>query len=182
MPTAKPIHLKLNHIRELFDEPAGDPFDPGSRYNTGMDDLWAQLHEIRPRDREDVSISITLPADQIEPGLEEQTRMAIQRYSAAQMRACQSELAQMRLKAPRELVYSIIIVLLGTLLAALVLASELLPDALNTMVASGLSIFAWVALWQPAQIYIYDWIPLVADKRLFGLLQEFPLEITPQSE
>jgi hypothetical protein len=88
----------------------------------------------------------------------------------------------MRLKAPRQLVYSITIVLLGTLLAALILASELLPDALNTMVASGLSIFAWVALWQPAQIYIYDWIPLAADIRMYGFLQDFPLAIMPRDK
>lgn len=180
MPATRPIQLQLNHIRELFDEPTADPFDPESRYNTGMEELWAQLHEIRPRDRDDVSIAITLPADQVEPGLEAQTRQAVQRYCDARMRACRSELAQIRLKAPRQLIYSIAIVLLGTALGALILVSELLPAALNSMLASGLSIFAWVALWQPAQIYIYDWIPLVSDRRLYNLLRDMPLEITPR--
>jgi hypothetical protein len=177
MPTTRPIHLHLNDIQELFAEPAADPFDPETRYLSGMEELWARLHEIKPRERDEVSVSISLPADKIELGLEAQTRLALQRYGEAQMRACQSELAQIRLKAPRQLIYSIVIVLLGTTLGALILASQLLPAALNTMLASGLSIFAWVALWQPAQIYIYDWIPLVSDKRLYGMLREIPLEI-----
>ena len=35
-----------------------------------------------------------------------------------------------------------------------------------------MTIFAWVALWELAGIYLYEWIPLAGDKRLYQLLKK----------
>ena len=41
------IKVRLNAIEELFAEPEADPFDPDSRYRTGMEELLDQMHGLR---------------------------------------------------------------------------------------------------------------------------------------
>lgn len=46
----------------------------------------------------------------------------------------------------------------------------------SAMIAEGLLIVGWVALWRPLEIALYDWWPIARQKRLFTALKSTPVE------
>lgn len=48
--------------------------------------------------------------------------------------------------------------------------------ALNVF-REGLIICGWVAMWRPIQIFLYDWWPLLGDRRLFDRLSHIPVQV-----
>ena len=70
---------------------------------------------------------------------------------------------------------------LAFLSAALAASAALLKWAeVRTAVAvfrEGLIICGWVAMWRPIQIFLYDWWPILGDRRLFDRLSRMPVQI-----
>ena len=51
------------------------------------------------------------------------------------------------------------------------------PGTLSALVAEGLIIAGWVAMWKPMQIYLYDWWPLRRRGQIFEKLSRMPIEV-----
>ncbi len=49
-----------------------------------------------------------------------------------------------------------------------------------TGVANGLEIFGWVALWRPAELLLYEWMPIYRRLRLLNRLADATIEIDPE--
>jgi len=49
-------------------------------------------------------------------------------------------------------------------------------------VANGLEIFGWVAMWKPAELFLYDWIPVRRNKKLFGRLASMDITFAPNKK
>ncbi|MBM4073084.1 MAG: hypothetical protein FJ271_29790 [Planctomycetes bacterium] len=47
--------------------------------------------------------------------------------------------------------------------------------AVSQMLAEGLLILGWVAMWHPIQIFLYDWWPIRHQARLFAKLATMPV-------
>ena len=171
------IKIDLYNLEELFSQPGADPFDPDSRFISGIDEVVEQLQFLSPRQRREQHILITLPQQLNKAELEEKTRAALQRYCRAKVEQSQRELDKVRQKAPRALLYSLVIVFIGISLGAVVLNAGFLSDTIQVLLSNGLTIFAWVALWEPAGIYLYEWLPLARDKHLYLLLKELELSL-----
>jgi hypothetical protein len=66
-------------------------------------------------------------------------------------------------------------------------AVDVLPRALD----EGLIVLAWIALWRPTELLVYDWVPLLRRRRLYERLagirvlvrgaHSFPKDATPPS-
>ena len=41
----------------------------------------------------------------------------------------------------------------------------------------GLIICGWVAMWRPIQIFLYDWWPILGERRLYDRLCRMPVQI-----
>ncbi len=41
----------------------------------------------------------------------------------------------------------------------------------------GLIICGWVAMWRPIQTFLYDWWPILGDRRLFDRLSRMPVQV-----
>jgi len=50
-----------------------------------------------------------------------------------------------------------------------------MPQA--TLMREGLLIFGWVAMWKPLEIFLYDWWPLVGERRLLDRLARMPVHV-----
>lgn len=48
-----------------------------------------------------------------------------------------------------------------------------------TLIHDSLVIGAWVALWRPMEIFLYDWWPVRAEARLFERLSRMPVLLRP---
>ena len=68
-----------------------------------------------------------------------------------------------------------------SVLTAAIFASQAIhvaaPPPLNRVFEESLIIFGWVANWRPAEIFLYDWWPLMRRKRLFQRLSVAPVEV-----
>jgi hypothetical protein len=59
---------------------------------------------------------------------------------------------------------------------------ELLPDSTpRRVVQEGLSIVAWVAMWRPLEVLLYDWWPLVSERRLLRRIRTAEVAVVHQS-
>lgn len=52
-----------------------------------------------------------------------------------------------------------------------------LSGALRDILAEGLLISGWVAMWRPLQIYLYDWWPLVRHLRILRKISDLPVQL-----
>jgi hypothetical protein len=52
-----------------------------------------------------------------------------------------------------------------------------LSGTLRDILAEGLLISGWVAMWRPLQIYLYDWWPLVRHRRILRKIRALPVEL-----
>ena len=43
---------------------------------------------------------------------------------------------------------------------------------LMSVLVEGLTVFAWVALWRPGELLLYEWYPFKRDVRLFRKLEK----------
>ena len=171
------IKIDLNSLEELFGQPSADPFDPASRYISGIDEIVGQLKLFSVRRRREKHILITLPQQLSDAALQEKTWAALHRYCDARVEQSQRDLENVKRKGPRALAYSMVIITIGLTLSGLLLNSGILSETFRTLLSSGMTIFAWVALWEPAGIYLYEWIPLAGDKRLYQLLKKLELSV-----
>jgi len=53
---------------------------------------------------------------------------------------------------------------------------------LRQIVREGLVITGWVAMWRPIEVLLYDWWPLVEERRVYRRLHEAPIEVRHEPE
>jgi hypothetical protein len=63
------------------------------------------------------------------------------------------------------------------LAACLTLRRTLLAAGSHDLLAEGLLIIGWVALWRPVEMFLYDWWPLLRRRRRFASIASMPVEI-----
>jgi hypothetical protein len=47
-----------------------------------------------------------------------------------------------------------------------------------SVITEGLTVFAWVALWRPGELLLYEWIPFKRDAHLFRKLEQSEIRFT----
>ena len=57
------------------------------------------------------------------------------------------------------------------------LVAGTLSGPLRDILAEGLLISGWVAMWRPLEIYLYDWWPLVRHRRILRKIGRLPVEL-----
>jgi hypothetical protein len=58
------------------------------------------------------------------------------------------------------------------------LTQSALPEGtLRRLVHEGFTITGWVAMWRPAETLLYDWWPLVEERRLVDRILEAPIDV-----
>jgi hypothetical protein len=172
------IEIALNKIEELFAEPAADPFDPQSRYQSGIDEIASQLR-LR-RHRQPVRLAIRLPAEIIGPDLPVRTRAALERYCAAKVRENRQAIEETRHQGRRDFISSLIIGGVVIALSAVVVYFDLLGP-LSTVLTYWVSLALWVVLWDPIWTFTYAWRPYLRERRLHEDLRNAELVIKAQA-
>ena len=74
--------------------------------------------------------------------------------------------------------------LIGTAFLALAIVGSAvvkhyLADTLvGEFLTEALVLIGWVSMWKPVNIFLYEWWPLIDQKKTFETLNQLPLEIT----
>ena len=70
---------------------------------------------------------------------------------------------------------------LGFLVVCLFARELLVPSAwaVSRVLAEGLLIAGWVALWGPIDVFLYGWWPIAGRRRLLARLAQIDVEVRP---
>jgi len=169
------ITIHLNGIQDLFADP-----EPGSdRYVSVMDYLYREIntYSLREKFREKLKVRIELPREQITEGLLERTRQKMKLYCQFKIEENQKALVALRHQGIASLwvgltVLAICLVLAGMFTLVAKLGANNILLALLAIPAEGFLIAGWVAMWQPAELLLYDWWPFRRDIRIYQHIAE----------
>ena len=168
------IEVRIRKLRQLFDSLDPSPFialdldDDAQQYIVGSAQILPARLPLA------LAIHLREPIDSPEEARD--AGEAIREHFKRQ-----AGFASLRL---RDLIHDgwiSLVIGLGFLTAALAASAALAKWAeTSTAVAisrEGLVICGWVAMWRPIQIFLYDWWPILADRRLFDRLARMPVRI-----
>lgn len=170
------IELRVKDPRQLFNSLDPSPFrakdldDDAEEYIVG----WAR--EL-PRDA-GFLIVIHLPEEEARKESALSLEEAIRNYFAYRGAVLGRDIKELFRLGRRALVVGLS-VLSFCLLAGHLITTYLLAGHLGLFIQEGLLIFGWVANWRPAEIFLYDWLPLTRRRDLYRRLAAARVEIRP---
>ena len=179
------IVLRLDTIDQLFNEPDTNPFSDKVVNVLGESALTLAVRRALAksiRHPHGLLLTIMLPADQITPGLEAQTREAIQRYAKAKI---DDNKLSIRLSRLRGLVGLLMVVALSLIVFIAAGLLVLGPLANANTVVQGLiigcaSVFAWVIIWDPLERLLFDWVTPSLENRVMNKMMNAQVVIQPE--
>jgi hypothetical protein len=168
------IELKLREVRQMFHH-----LDPAPFREKDLDPAAEQYIEAAVREigvERQTKLLIHLPAEACDTDDARTLPAAIAHYF--DYRALQSQIELHRLLR-RGL--AMLAIGLLFLFACLSLRSLLAGIEGDGMIAEGLLIIGWVALWRPVETFLYDWWPVLRQKRRFEAMAQMPVQVLPET-
>lgn len=165
-----PIEIRLSRAAQLFHTLDPTPFREGDLDAEAEDYILAWAREL-PGDSP-IRIVVHLPAGAEAPDFQ----AAIRGFFAGRAEAETRALADLFRDGSRALVIGLAVLWACLLLAWRIGRGE--EEALLRSIASeSLVVFGWVAMWRPAEIFLYDWLPITRRRRLFRRLAQAEVEL-----
>lgn len=171
------IALPLRTIDDLFAEPSHDPFAPDyERYgdSAGVDTIAGVLHVERRVSR--LRTAVELAAEAVDPELERRTAAAIRRYCDVKIAGLEHDLKQIRRYGTWALGVGAVAVLVLNAIANPLDSSN---DDLLQLISTGLQIAAWVTLWFPINLLVYDRWYARRDQAIYRKMLEMEIAVAP---
>jgi hypothetical protein len=168
------IEVHVRDLAQLFNSMDPSPF---RERDLGVDaeEYIVETLKERPSHSAD-ALLVRLDSAPVSSQEQEIVCKAIQAHFARQ-----SQIRQLRLK--RLLRRGAISLSIGTgFLVTFFLVGELMRRTLGEtpvtrLVSESLVIGGWVALWRPLEIFLYDWWPIVGERRIHERLSKLPVRL-----
>lgn len=164
------IELRLRELRQLFHHLDPAPFrekDLDPAVETYIDDAVREIGLVPPK-----RLVIHLPETELPSQEARSLPEAVANYFEYRARQSHVELRRLMRRALVNLGIGLLF-----LFACLSLRRTLQSAASNEVLAEGLLIIGWVALWRPVEMFLYDWWPLLRQQRRFEAIARMPVEI-----
>jgi len=177
------LMVDVGDIRHLFVAPDVDPLSRREGEVVGEPALLRIVRKLmatRGLERA-YKLVVHLPAERIEPELEERTRVALSRYSAIKIEDNEAQLRFMRREAGRLLIRGMLILLVCMGLSSLFSSETItgIPPLIATTLGEGFNVLGWVMLWRPIEAFFFNPLPVRASNAAHHFLQQLRLEIRP---
>jgi hypothetical protein len=164
------VTVRLDDVDELFAEPEIG----AERYVSGIEELYRAVKTQtrvfkQPRSYQ---VTIELPLEKITDGLADEISVKIKRYCQFKIEESQQGLKTLRLQGLDSVRVGVFVLIPCLLLGVLCtwLAQTGINNALQALVIVAAAIFilsaGWVALWMPAEFFLYDTWPFQQDMRV----------------
>jgi hypothetical protein len=167
------IEIRLSRLQQLFNS-----FDPSPFHQKDLD-KDAEEYIVGSADEfplpKPLKLVIELPPDQLPIAEASNLPQAIHNYFAYRVH---ETVRQLRFQF-REGRIALLIGLLFLFACVSVrqIAFAFGPGTVPQIIAEGLLILGWVAMWRPLQIFLYDWWPVRHKRRLYAKLSAIPVEV-----
>lgn len=169
------VAINLETVDELFLVPNFNPFDPKSRYQSGIDELIALVR--KQSFRQPLKIYINIQSRPNDNEFKSEIKNALSRYCSVKISECEQEIQQIKSQGRRDLVWAFTLSF-GFLLGAFFTSQlSILPELIIYLISTGLGILAWVVLWPPLDGLLYEWRPCRRSQRIYQRIQAADVEI-----
>jgi hypothetical protein len=168
------LRLRLSDLRRLFDS-----MDPAPFRERDLDDAaatyiidWAREIPAGPP----MSLEVVVDGRITNADETRILQTAVGDYFRRRAAAKRREVRRLFRIGRISLVIGLVFVAAATAIAES-LASVIPVARYATLVEDSLVIGAWVALWRPMEIFLYDWWPMVKDARLYDRLSRLAVSV-----
>ena len=164
------IELRLREVRQLFHHLDPAPFRQKDLDPAAEAYIEDAIREIGAGQR--ARLVIHLPAPECSSEEARSLQESIANYFGYRAQQTRIELGRLLRLALVNLGIG-----LGFLAACLWLRRMLLAAGAYELLAEGLLIIGWVALWRPVEMFLYDWWPLLRRLRRLAAIARIPVEV-----
>lgn len=162
------IELRLREVRQLFHHLDPAPFREKDLDPAAEAYIEDAVREIGAGQR--ARIVIHLPEVELATGDARSLPESIAHYFCYRAQQTRVELGRLMRRALINLAIGLLF-----LAACLALRRSLLAAGSHELLAEGLLIIGWVALWRPVEMFLYDWWPLLRRQRRFQSIARMPV-------
>jgi len=170
------ITVKLHAVHDLFAMPRHNAFLDNYLPLSGIDQIAQQLKLMRTGDNIQVTIILPEGVDQT-PDLHAEVQSAIQRYCDNRLRSLIIDLKVRKVSVIRSLQIGVVILGVSLGLAAAISRTESIVSWLRTLLSNSISIFGSVALWSPADAFLFGMRPLYNEIRTYKAIRDIDFDI-----
>ena len=172
------IDIKVRHSRQLFDGRDPAPFRERDLDDDAVDYLLAAAQEI-PR-KQPLTIVVTI-SEEPEPRLAPDAIVeAVRGHFVHEREQIERRLREHVRRGQMFLGVGLAVLVIFLTLAELTVS---LPSGpLREILREGLVITGWVAMWRPLEVLLYDWWPMVDERRDITRILEAPVSIRYDAE
>ena len=169
------IELRLSSIHQLFNSIDPAPFHEKDLDPDAEDYIIGAVRELPPHTP--VKIVLHLPAAELASEPAQGLEIAVRNYFSYRLSIAGRDLRLLLRQGRISLVIGL------AFLAACMTARSMLQAAggWRALLAEGLLIMGWVAMWRPIQVFLYDWWPIWGTCRILRRLAAAKVDIRPQS-
>ena len=168
------VVVALDRPAELLSVEPKAMLERNARIEPGVDEIVNELlgrSTVQRRAR----IVVTLPAEQITPGIAETLHAALRRYCQARLARVQRETEVVWRQGIRSLGSGSILFLVGLLLSAGFLDPDV-PQFWQNLLGNGVFlVIGWVGLWYPLDLLFFARQPLKREVRIIKAISQMPL-------
>jgi len=171
------IEVHTSELRQLF-----NPIDPSPLAERDLDSKAEDFTLSWARSvRADASLAIQVFVDREDPG----DKPSLAGDAIREFFHQRSLSAHRRLKQLFRIGRTSLLIGIVALAAAVVVAGivdrALSGIAVGALIRESIVIGGWVAMWKPLEIFLYDWWPIRAERKLYDRLSRMPVKIVYQN-
>ncbi len=164
------IEIRLREHRQLFHHLDPAPFREKDLDPAAESYIEDAVRELGPR--QSCKLVIHLPAAEAGSEAARTLPEAIAHYFEYRAHQTRVDLRRLLARGVASLAIG-----LGFMFACLSLRRWLAANGGSDMLAEGLLIIGWVALWRPIEIFLYDWWPIRRQQARFESIVRMPVQI-----
>ena len=170
------IEVRIREVRQLFDAMDPSPFREKDLDPIAEEYIVESLKELPSRAPCTLVIHLDQPT-----GLPDEAILiaeAVRVHFARRAQVLQRDLRRLMRRGVISLVIGI--AFLVAIFGIVRLVGQLLGEsAVAVLSREGLIIVGWVAMWRPLEIFLYDWWPILGDKRIRERLSRVDVKVIP---
>lgn len=167
--------IALESAEELFAAPVPDPLAGRFETHSGMDRLLDRLTPAAARS----PLTVVVEVPDADAGLAARLRPAIAGYVGHRVAELRTAKRQIERRGYTELALGLVFLAACLALSSAAVAIPAGPEWLGFVVAEGLVIVGWIALWHPVDMLLFERGPLRREIRLLEAIAAADLRATP---
>jgi hypothetical protein len=168
------IEVRLRELSQLFDSLDPSPFSEKDLDPKAEEYIVDSFRDIPSGSACSLLVHLDKSAPAIEP--DSVVADAVHEHFAAQSRRTSRKLRGLIRRGIVSLGIGVLF-LMAAFAASRLMGSMLGESGWRPLVEQGLLIVGWVAMWRPLEIFLYDWWPMVGDRRIYDRLSRIEVRV-----